>query len=258
MQVDILLNSFASSWTEIQAAAIAAEDQGYDGIWLFDHMSGAVHQQPYVLEGWTLLSALAAVTRRLTLGPLVLNIANRDPGVLAQMAATLQEVSAGRLILGLGAGAGPQSPYSAEDRALGRELLSAEERRNRLRAYIAAIRAYWQGGNGFLAPRISPPIIIGALGPKTARLAGECADGVNLLDDPARPDYVDLAAIARRASTKRKFIVTVYAPFSADWLNATGSQRRRAADADIDRVILRLDPPYMVTPALVSLDSSPR
>ena len=66
-----------------------------------------------MLECWTVLSALAGTVPRVVLGPLVLNVANRDAGTLAVMAATLQEVSGGRLILGIGAGGRSGTPYGS-------------------------------------------------------------------------------------------------------------------------------------------------
>ena len=245
MQVDLLFDSFSASWAEIRPAVMAADQADYGAAWVFDHMSGAVHGESHVLEAWTLLSAIAAITQRIAIGPLVLNAANREAGVLAQMAATLQEVSAGRLLLGLGAGAGPSSPYAAEDVALGREVKSAQERRARLREYIADIRSFWRGDNGFLAPRKAPPIIVGASGPKMAHLAGECADGVNLQADRMPKNYAELAAISRGASSRPGFLVTVYAAFETSWLDPGSDQRQYAADVGVDRLILRLRPPYL-------------
>src|SRR5690606_1676162 len=100
-------------------AARAAEQAGFAGVWTWDHLAGQAHGVDGVLEGWTLLTALAAVVPRLAVGPMVLNVANRRPGHLATMAATLQEVSGGRLLLGLGAGGGGDVPYAAEQVALG-------------------------------------------------------------------------------------------------------------------------------------------
>ncbi|MDH4075335.1 MAG: LLM class flavin-dependent oxidoreductase, partial [Acidimicrobiia bacterium] len=103
MQIDVLLDPFGVSWGQVLEVAEAAEEAGFHGLWTWDHLAGQVHGEPGVLECWTVLSALAARTRRVTIGPLVLNVANRRPGVLAVAAATLQHVSGGRLILGLGA-----------------------------------------------------------------------------------------------------------------------------------------------------------
>ena len=69
-------------------------------MWLYDHLAGSAHRASHVLECWTVLSALAAAVPRLAIGSLVLNVANRDAGTLAVMAATFQEVSGGRLLLG--------------------------------------------------------------------------------------------------------------------------------------------------------------
>lgn len=100
MDVDVLLDGFGTRWTDVRDGAQAAEAGGLDGVWLNDHLNGLVHGAPYVLECWTVLSALAGTVPRVTLGPLVLNVAKRDAGTLAVMAATLQEVSGGRLMLG--------------------------------------------------------------------------------------------------------------------------------------------------------------
>jgi hypothetical protein len=87
-----------------------------------------VQRAPYVLECWTVLSALAGTVSRVVLGPLVLNVANRDAGTLAVMAATLQEVCGSRLMLGIGAGGGSGTTYGLEQEALGRTVASDPDR----------------------------------------------------------------------------------------------------------------------------------
>ena len=121
MKIDLLFDPFDWSWPDVREGAMIAEGEGFDGVWLYDHLAGSVHGQGRVLECWTTLSAIAAAAvPRLAIGPMVLNVANRDPGTLAVMAATLQHVSGGRLLLGLGAGGGRATPYAAEQHALGR------------------------------------------------------------------------------------------------------------------------------------------
>ncbi|WP_152364075.1 LLM class flavin-dependent oxidoreductase [Microlunatus speluncae] len=94
------------SWTDVRDIAIASERSGLDSVWLADHLlhrgpDGATHG---LHEAWTLLSAVAAVTERVDLGTMVLCASFRDPGLTAKMAATLDLVSDGRVILGVGAG----------------------------------------------------------------------------------------------------------------------------------------------------------
>src|SRR5919106_3955458 len=93
-------------WPEYLAMARAAEDAGFDTLWLGDHLlyryDDGSARGPW--EAWTMLSALAASTSRIRLGPLVAATAFHAPAMLAKLAATVDEVSGGRLILGLGAG----------------------------------------------------------------------------------------------------------------------------------------------------------
>ena len=128
MFIDVLFDPFDAQWSDVRDGAVAAEEAGFDGIWLYDHLAGSVHGATRVLECWTTLTAIAATVPRITVGPLVLNVANRDPGTLAVMAATLQEVSGGRLLLGLGAGGGNDTPYAAEQEAFGRAVPGARVR----------------------------------------------------------------------------------------------------------------------------------
>src|SRR5262249_25828189 len=93
-------------WPELAAMALAAEEVGFDSIWLGDHMlyrgGGRPERGPW--DVWTSLAGLAAITSRVGLGPLVASTAFHPPGVLARMAATVDEIAAGRLTLALGAG----------------------------------------------------------------------------------------------------------------------------------------------------------
>ena len=93
-------------WPEYVALARAAEEAGFDSIWLGDHLlyrgDGRPERGPW--DVWTALAALACVTQRVQLGPLVACTAFHPPGILARMAAAVDEISGGRLVLALGAG----------------------------------------------------------------------------------------------------------------------------------------------------------
>lgn len=93
-------------WPEYVAMARAAEEVGFDSIWVGDHLlyrgDGRPERGPW--EAWTLLAGLAVVTNRVRLGPLVACAGFHPPAMLAKLAATVDEISGGRLVLGLGAG----------------------------------------------------------------------------------------------------------------------------------------------------------
>jgi alkanesulfonate monooxygenase SsuD/methylene tetrahydromethanopterin reductase-like flavin-dependent oxidoreductase (luciferase family) len=243
VKTDVLLVPFGATWSDIRDGARRAEDAGYDGVWLWDHLRGGGAAGPApVPECWTALSALAALTSRVTLGPLVLNVANRLPGVLANMAATLQEVSGGRLALGLGAGGSLATPYADEQVALGRPVGSDTERRRDVEAAIAQIRALWAGDPpGFLRPSPPPPIIVAGFGPKMAELAGRLGDGFNTA--AGHPQLAELVALARGAHAKfaraTPFEISVFGGFPG-----TEAGRNRLAGLEVDRLIVLVQPPY--------------
>jgi alkanesulfonate monooxygenase SsuD/methylene tetrahydromethanopterin reductase-like flavin-dependent oxidoreductase (luciferase family) len=243
VKIDLLFDPFGTSWQDIHQGVLLAEREGFDGVWLYDHLAGSVHGQAQVLECWTVLSALAATVPRVTIGPMVLNVANRDPGTLGAMAATLQEVSGGRLLLGIGAGGGRDTPYAAEQEALGRPVLGAPSRRAAVEAAVATLRSVWSGTvagvGGFMRPDPTPPIIVGGFGPKMAEVAGRIGDGVNL---PSGPGLAHLLAVARAARASSgldpsSFIVTVSSSLSTRALE-------QAVGLGVDRIVVFVRPPF--------------
>ncbi len=173
----------AAWWLE---SAQRLDEAGYAGLWCWDHFVSRGEKTTPVLEAWTILTAAAAVTRRATIGTFVANVMNREPAVLARMAATLQQVSGGRLVLGIGIGGGP-----AEHAAYGIPFPAPSERAARLEEAVAVLRALWGGGpvtrpspfypleEAWAHPRPDPmpPVLVGARTPAGVRLAARIGDG---------------------------------------------------------------------------------
>ena len=182
LQVGYSLSTSAADGADPVADAREVEALGFDAVSLSDHLHG---DQP-TFETWTLLTWLAAATARVRLVPNVLGLPYRAPAVTAKMAETLQRLSAGRLVLGLGAGGA-----DVEFRAFGLAALPPREKVAALEEAVAGIRAIWQGPQAevdgqhlqlrgaTITPRPAQPIPIwlGAYGPRMLDLVGRVADG---------------------------------------------------------------------------------
>ena len=175
------------------AVAEAAEDSGFASLWVMDHLM----QLPplggptaSILEGYVTLGALAAVTKRVELGTLVTGVTYRNPALLAKQIATLDALSGGRVILGIGA-----AWYDVEHAAYGWEFPSVKERFERLHEAVTICRGMFDNetftfsGRHYSVTdaRVVPrpqrriPIMIGGSGEKkTLRMVAEFADLCNI------------------------------------------------------------------------------
>ncbi len=179
------------NWPDLLAAAQTVERLGFDSLWSNDHFYPAAGgPDGPVLEGWMTLAAWAAATERIPLGCLVSGAGYRNPGLLVKMATTLDHVSGGRAILGLGAGW-----HEREHRAFGFRLPSVGQRLVRLDEAAAIVRGLLDGetltfaGSWYHtdAARNDPaplqarlPLLIGGSGErKTLRTVARFADAWN-------------------------------------------------------------------------------
>jgi alkanesulfonate monooxygenase SsuD/methylene tetrahydromethanopterin reductase-like flavin-dependent oxidoreductase (luciferase family) len=210
----------AGWWLE---SAGRLEAAGYDGVWCWDHLIARGDRRTPVLEGWTLLAAAAARTERIRLGTIVLNVMNRHPAVLARMAATLQAIARGRLVLGIGIGG-----YPREHAALGIPFPAAPERLARLEEAVAVLRALWTGGpvdrpspfyplhgaTAFPQPIPPPSIVVGAQTPRGARVAARIADGWTAPVETFErdlPAYLEALDQCGRTRARQEVLVSVEA-----------------------------------------------
>lgn len=161
------------SWDETRAAAVEFDALGFDSLWVCDHLIGVPLPQLPILEAWSLLAAVAAVTQRARLGTLVTPPFFRNPAVLAKQIATIDAISGGRTIAGLGAGW-----YEAEFRGYGCEFPGLRERLRALEESVEIMKRLWtEDGASFEGrsfriegavcqpkPKQRPPILIGGGG----------------------------------------------------------------------------------------------
>jgi probable F420-dependent oxidoreductase len=212
-------------WPEYRAMARAAEAVGFDAIWIGDHLlyrdPDGTTRGPH--EAWTTLAGLAEATERVAIGPLVAATAFHRPPVLAKLAATVDEISGGRLVLGLGAGWN-----ATEFRAFGFPFDRRVARFAEAFTIISTLLRdgaidfdgeFYQARDCVLVPRPAraggPPILIGSNGPRMLRIAvphaaawnswytdfGNAPEGVGALrdrvDEAAREVGRDPAEIER-------------------------------------------------------------
>src|SRR6185369_12651479 len=211
-----------------------AEQLGLDSIWVFDHLIWRFPPEPDEgpYEAWTTLSALAPVVPRVELGALVLCSSFRPAGVLAKMAATLDDLSGGRLILGIGSGwhepeyqafglpFETRVSWFAEDLEVIARLLRGEtvSLAGRYRTYDRAVL--------LPPPARRPPILVASKGPRMLRLTATWADAWNTawfgaVDDRLRGRLGDLdeacAAVGRDPATLRRTVgIRLHEPGKSD------------------------------------------
>lgn len=170
---------------DVARVAVAAEEAGFDSIWWADRLMGWLPQGPHaLLDPFTLMAAVAGRTHRIRLGTAVADPIRRHPAQLAQTALSIAQLSAGRLLLGVGCGeAAGTRPYGiAYDKPVGH-----------LEDALHVFRALWADGQpadhqgpfyqldralcGLAASVPAPPVWIAAHGPRTLRMTGTLADG---------------------------------------------------------------------------------
>jgi alkanesulfonate monooxygenase SsuD/methylene tetrahydromethanopterin reductase-like flavin-dependent oxidoreductase (luciferase family) len=235
--------------------------------WLFDHLMpiGGDPDGP-IFEGWTLLAALAALTRRLRLGLLVTSNRIRPPAMLAKIATTVDVVSGGRLDFGIGAGSRPSHPLARREYdAHGLPYADFGDSVGALAEACTVIRRLWTEsepfdvagdhvqltgafGNPKPVQRPHPPILIGGRSGPTLRVVAEHADiwnipGGDLEDVTARSALLDryCAEIGRDPASITR---SIHLPVTYDDPGSTRKAVDEAVEAGFSHVVLGLSAPY--------------
>lgn len=232
----VQLGTSMVTWPEIRDASRRVEELGYDSLWVPDHLIARETGGAKRFEAWQVLAAIAASTRRIRIGPLVSPVTFRHPAVLAKMAATLDHVSDGRLILGLGAGG-----LAADHETFGITFGPGRMRVQRLDEACVIVRSmfdhprttligrYYQLRDATAEPKPIQrhlPILIGGGGPSVVGIAARRADMWNMI---ATPDAFARAVAGLRAR-----------------LDALGRERSGVAATASFRAVIRATPAAIV------------
>jgi len=182
----VTLPQLKRSWEDARAAAQEFERLGYDSLWVNDHLYGVPMPSVPIMEAWTLLTAIGVVTSRVELGTLVSPPGFRNPALHAKMAATLDQITGGRVIVGLGTGW-----FEAEFRGYGYDFPPVGQRLAELSEAVQLMRRMWTEpestfeGKHFHTEAViceprpvrTPPILIGGGGERVLlRIAARHAD----------------------------------------------------------------------------------
>jgi probable F420-dependent oxidoreductase len=217
----------AYSYQKTREIAQQAEETGFNSLWLYDHMlyRGEDHPTIGIWECWTFLSALADATKRIELGTLVVCNSFRNPALLAKMAITLDEVSQGRLILGVGAGWN-KPEYEAFGWPFDHRVSRFEEALQIIRPLLKEGKVDFQGKyyqardceiRPFGSRKGGLPLMIGCGGKRMLRLTAKYADlwntgylgQVETLVQP-RQDLMAICQEVGRDPTTIGFTVLIY------------------------------------------------
>jgi alkanesulfonate monooxygenase SsuD/methylene tetrahydromethanopterin reductase-like flavin-dependent oxidoreductase (luciferase family) len=243
--------------------ARAAEECGFDSIWVGDHMlyrgDGRPERGPW--DAWTLLAALAASTERVRLGPLVASTAFHPPGLIARMAATIDELSGGRFVLGLGAGWN-ETEFRSFGIPFDRLVSRFEESFEIIRRLLAGERVSFEGRfqrveDAVLMPRPAHPVpmMIGTSGPRMLEITLPHVDTWNVWYSWYGNTVIGFAALSAgvESPVRRSACVLVVVdggagerPLEPDAPPVApenlAAHLRDLADAGADEAILVLDP----------------
>jgi len=187
-----LMGGGYATWPEMRALARDMEALGVDTLWVPDHLQRRLPGRSVFgfWECWTILTAAAEATSTIEIGPFIACTGFRNPALLAKMAATLDEVSGGRLVLGLGSGV-PARDASwrafgfPEDRHVSRYAEAVEVTARMLREPSLTFEgSFFRTDEAEILPRGSrpggPPVWVAALGERTAEVAARWGDAVNV------------------------------------------------------------------------------
>jgi alkanesulfonate monooxygenase SsuD/methylene tetrahydromethanopterin reductase-like flavin-dependent oxidoreductase (luciferase family) len=237
------------------------------GAWLFDHLM-PIGGDPNgsIFEGWTLLSALAAITGRLRLGLLVTSNRVRPPALLAKIAATVDVVSGGRLDFGIGAGSRTDIPWARREYdAYGLPYHDARHAVGSLAEACTVIRRLWTEDEPFdfhgsyldltgafcnpkPVQRPLPPFVIGGQGTPTMRVVAEHADVWNMpggdLGNAVRRSAVLDGICAEIGRDPASITRSIPLPVSYDDPGSTRETIAQFLDAGFRHIILSLPAPY--------------
>ncbi len=173
MQFGVTLPQIKRTWQEARDAALAFDQLGFDSVWVCDHVYGVPNPTLPIFEAWSQLAAIAAITERVQLGTLVTPPLFRNPAILAKQIATIDQISNGRVIAGLGAGwFKPEfEAYGIEFPSLGSRLRALEESVQIMKQLWTKERADFSGDFASVHDAICepkpvrvPPVLIGGGG----------------------------------------------------------------------------------------------
>ncbi len=243
MKIDIHLNQSLAPWSRLRHFATSIDGGLFDALWVLDHfapLGEGKHLE--MLESTALLGALGASTEHLRLGALVNNVVNRQPAVIAQATSTLQHITNGRFVLGLGAGASPSSRFAAEHRSLKIPLLpTMSARHDALESTLREIRAIWSGERNtetnFAIPLPTPPVVIGVNSVALARRATSNGCGINVRWN--HPQLKEILDVSNRAalSEDSDWVRSVWMPWDASLAHPYATGLQTYHDLGVTRVI---------------------
>ena len=239
------LSQANSTWTQYLEGVLAAQEAGFSTVWALDHLSGVSFDGRTMLECFTVLGAMAAATTTIGLGSLVVNAANRHPGLLATAAATVQAISGGRLVLGLGAGTSPTSRFAREQDVLGIAVAPRMADRHRhLGETHDLLEEMWsptrdpEKWKGFARADPAPPVILGVNSTRLATIAGQRTNGVNVRAHNADRREVIAAAHDARSGNTRPWSTSVWCSWDDALLDPSHPLRVELEADGVDRLIL--------------------